>query len=1307
MVNDEQNLQQVDAQEEELARLKGEIEQLKFELTESREQLARQEAAIEEAKKAFDQLIRKYRNLYASNSWKVTRPLRWLSGLVTKKGKEQVTVEELVNQVALIKGLEQLPVFDRQRPGKVGQLRTKLLTLGFEEKASEDLAELATSSQVVLERLWAAWELAVFYANQANPEAASKALFWSEKLWQFSELWDADLDKLAILQAEAYELLGQPEPAKKLIEERLAKSSTPDLLLIKSHFEEDFQAKLDVFNDLFTQNHLARVRLDTGAQDKKPYDRLSSEPVTLDYPLAADYKVTVIIPAYEAEETLLTTLQSLQEQTWKNLEVFVVDDCSPDQTFALASDFIAADPRFQLLQTPVNSGPYVARNLALQKATGDFITINDADDWSHPQKIEVQARHLIENPSIIANMSNQARMTEGFKFYRRGNPGFFIQPNMSSLMFRRKEVVEAIGYWDSVRFAADSEFTQRLQRHFGKSAIAKLQTPPLSFQRQTEGSLTGSSSFGYHGFKMGARKAYEDAHKAFHKKYGKKAYVGFPVEVRPFPAPLPMLPEAKRLPETHYDVILVSDFRLPGGTSMSNAEEIKAQAAMGLKTGLVQMSRYDMNAGREMNPIFKELINEGGCDLLVYGQELTCDLLVLRLPWVLEEKQRYLPSISAKAIRVIVNQPPKRDYGKDSEYIYHLPRCAQHLEEYFGQPATWHPIGPLVREALVKHHADELDAITLSADDWPNIINTTEWQRAIQPEKSDVIRICRHSRDQYVKWPATAQDLLAAYPESPEFEIHVMGGAETPKEILGGQLPANWRVTGFGKVDPKVYLADFDVFVYFTHPDWVESFGRVIFEAMAVGLPVILPPQYQPVFKEAAIYCEPEEVASRVKELMASTEAYQEQVERSLNYVRKHYSYPVHAQRLEKSGVKLALQPLLESVFGKTSKDLDANWHAYTSLDLEAAKQLKLKAEEDQQAASLLAQLQKLAQEAMGRGPYSVTDKTSLPPSGNLHDYWHPAPYWWPNPNKADGLPYVRRDGERVPGTEMYDPQSDKYDRTRVQRLFDDSWVLMLAWQLGGDAAFAKKAAKHLVTFFLDPETRMNPHLNFAQVKMGHNNNQGSPTGIIEFKDFYYYLDAVRLMVEGEFLSQQEVEGFKDWLRTYMQWLIKSPQGVKESKAKNNHGTYYDLQVAAIASFLGEELLTLKVLQNSVRRINHQFTPEGSQPEELERTTSAHYCCYNLQGWINLAILASRKGIDLWNYQTPKGANLEQAVHWLVAHQGKEWPYQQIDAFDTDRYYPIKLNELLVKEQAGGDQQKLEVKPVFDPHDGIRPFWQI
>ncbi|SFB83599.1 TPR repeat-containing protein [Marinospirillum celere] len=90
----------------------------------------------------------------------------------------------------------------------------------------------------------------------------------------------------------------------------------------------------------------------------------------------------------------------------------------------------------------------------------------------------------------------------------------------------------------------------------------------------------------------------------------------------------------------------------------------------------------------------------------------------------------------------------------------------------------------------------------------------------------------------------------------------------------------------------------------------------------------------------------------------------------------------------------------------------------------------------------------KNAEDALTRSPYSVIDKTTFPPSGDKQDYWHPAPYWWPDPSKKNGLPYIRKDGERVPGTRMYDQDSEKYDRTRVQRVFDDSTSLMLAWYM-------------------------------------------------------------------------------------------------------------------------------------------------------------------------------------------------------------------------------------------------------------------
>jgi hypothetical protein len=85
------------------------------------------------------------------------------------------------------------------------------------------------------------------------------------------------------------------------------------------------------------------------------------------------------------------------------------------------------------------------------------------------------------------------------------------------------------------------------------------------------------------------------------------------------------------------------------------------------------------------------------------------------------------------------------------------------------------------------------------------------------------------------------------------------------------------------------------------------------------------------------------------------------------------------------------------------------------------------------------------AEEALARPPFSILDKTTLPPSGDPHDYWHPAPYWWPDPRKADGLPYVKKDGERVPGTRLFEPGHEAYDRTRLQWLFEDTTHLAMA----------------------------------------------------------------------------------------------------------------------------------------------------------------------------------------------------------------------------------------------------------------------
>jgi len=405
------------------------------------------------------------------------------------------------------------------------------------------------------------------------------------------------------------------------------------------------------------------------------------------------------------------------------------------------------------------------------------------------------------------------------------------------------------------------------------------------------------------------------------------------------------------------------------------------------------------------------------------------------------------------------------------------------------------------------------------------------------------------------------------------------------------------------------------------------------------------------------------------------------------------------------------LEPLAEAYFVDMNPPEPVKIYRAGASSQEGALALGT-SEQGSPAARLRERLIADAEAALKRGPYSVIDKITLPPSGNLQDYWHPAPYWWPDPDSPDGLPFIRRDGKRVPGTRLYEPDSEKYDRTRLQRVFDDTYVLALALQATGDERYSAHGASILHRFFLDPKTRVNPHLRFGQVRMGHDANLGAPSGLIEMKDLYFYLDAVEILESQGALMGDALDAFKEWLNTYMDWLLKSPQGQAEREAVNNHGTCFDLQLGSIADFLGDSNILDETLMRARMRIGQQFDEHGRQPEELGRTSTAHYCCFNLQSWINLADLAKRVGVDLWTHEASNGASLHQAARWLLSHMGGPWPYAQLDAFDADRFLPIWFAARAagvsgLPEMPAGISGPFDVKPLFFPHDGIRPYWNL
>ncbi|HEX8041149.1 MAG TPA: alginate lyase family protein, partial [Chryseosolibacter sp.] len=285
------------------------------------------------------------------------------------------------------------------------------------------------------------------------------------------------------------------------------------------------------------------------------------------------------------------------------------------------------------------------------------------------------------------------------------------------------------------------------------------------------------------------------------------------------------------------------------------------------------------------------------------------------------------------------------------------------------------------------------------------------------------------------------------------------------------------------------------------------------------------------------------------------------------------------------------------------------------TMDGKALAQLKNRIRERPVAyRQVLGLLRRRAGEYLDVAPYTITKKTSLPPSGDKHDYESQGPYWWPDPKSKDGLPYIRRDGERNPEIEKLTDHRYLSEMTRAVK------ILSLAFYLTGDERYGTKAAAFLRTWFIDPSTRMNPNLNFGQRIPGR--TDGRDIGIIETRDIGEVTDAVGLLQGAKDWSASDQAGMEAWTRAYLDWLLHSENGKGEVKQHNNHGTWYDVQVTALALFTWQDDIARQALLRARdERLAKHIEPDGRQPAELARTRSWSYSVMNLQSFFTLATL--------------------------------------------------------------------------------------
>ncbi|MEU9368778.1 alginate lyase family protein [Streptomyces avermitilis] len=316
----------------------------------------------------------------------------------------------------------------------------------------------------------------------------------------------------------------------------------------------------------------------------------------------------------------------------------------------------------------------------------------------------------------------------------------------------------------------------------------------------------------------------------------------------------------------------------------------------------------------------------------------------------------------------------------------------------------------------------------------------------------------------------------------------------------------------------------------------------------------------------------------------------------------------------------------------------------------------------DPQLRRTLKDLTARADNWLNQGPWTVVDKPKPAPGGDVHDYLSQAPYWWPSqPRTADnpwGCPYVQRDGQRNPEV---DTGTDRQD---VEKVFDSAYDLSLAWYYTGRKQYAEKAATVLRTWFLAPATRMNPNLNHGQfIPCKYD---GRAIGIIDFSQSYTsVLDALAILDTGApGWSKADRTAMRAWNVDYRDWLVNSAFGAEEGAAENNHGTFYDMQLAALAYATGDtDLARRTVLGVRAGRIAPQIAADGSQPLELTRTRSWHYSTFDLVAYTRLAAIGRHVGVDLWAYEGPDGQSLSKAVGYLLpaATGAAPWPHPELE----------------------------------------------
>ncbi len=320
--------------------------------------------------------------------------------------------------------------------------------------------------------------------------------------------------------------------------------------------------------------------------------------------------------------------------------------------------------------------------------------------------------------------------------------------------------------------------------------------------------------------------------------------------------------------------------------------------------------------------------------------------------------------------------------------------------------------------------------------------------------------------------------------------------------------------------------------------------------------------------------------------------------------------------------------------------------------------------------------------------PVTLTSFSSPRSAGGKHDFFSEGDYWWPDSTNPDG-PYIQKDG-------MTNPENFVDHRKAMVRFSVQVAAMTAAYKITGEKRFAAHAVKHLMAWFVSGETRMNPHLLYAQAIKGRFTGRG--IGIIDTIHLIEVAQSIIVLNNAGVFTPQEIADIKQWFREYIQWLTTHQYGKDEMNAKNNHGTCWVMQTAMFAKLVGDEaVMDFCRYRYKEVLLPGQMAADGGFPLELKRTKPYNYSLFNLDAMAAICQILSTEKDDLWNYTLPDGRQLKKGIEFMYPFIADKstWKYPPDVMFYE--YYPVRQPSLLFAEIAYKEMKYIELWRTLDP----------